>query len=100
MNYKKSWVRSIKSDLKGISEDEFDKLDKEFDALLDYPFKKIKQLQNCPHNMRRLRIGEKRLIFYISDKVKTVFALAYLNRGTIYSNDKMKALRKIIKTLE
>ena len=99
MKYEKAWADSISDDLKGISESEFNRIDAKLDSILDFPNQKSSRIKNMIENIRRIRIGNHRLIIYVKNETMTVYALAYLPRKLCYKKEKLKMYNKISKTL-
>jgi mRNA-degrading endonuclease RelE of RelBE toxin-antitoxin system len=100
MKYEKAWIKGIENDLIGISEDQFNKLDEEFDKILDSPNSKTKRVKCWKENVRRIRFGNYRLLIYVCEESLTVYGLAFLPRKDSYSKSSQKLILKLVNRIQ
>ncbi|HII14758.1 MAG TPA: hypothetical protein HA362_00435 [Nanoarchaeota archaeon] len=100
VKYEKVWARSIGHDLKGISERIFNVIDGKIDDILDSPNTKSKKIKGWAYNIRRIRLGNYRLLIYVDDLNLTVYCLAYLPRKNCYSPETRAMIMNIARNVE
>lgn len=103
MKYEKVYVEAIEKDLKSLNEKEFDKLDKDFEDILDDPNLMTKRVKGAGYNIRRIKHkqndNEFRLLIFVDDKTLTVYGLAYKPRKDCYKKNNIDNLKKLAKAL-
>jgi len=94
-NLKIIWLKQCLKDFENLSEEEFIKVDSKLNEVL------TKLYQNTSHvggtNLRRLRIGTKRLFLRVIDN--KVYCVGYKTRDRAYNKNQLKEMDKIIKKI-
>ena len=87
------WTESCLGDIG--SENDFLKVKNFLERSMENLHIRTKQIKSVDKNVRRLRIGNKRLFLFF--KKEFVFAIAYLDRKDAYKNITIKNLKLLIK---
>lgn len=79
------YLESVKNDLRSISKGDKQKIRKAIESkLMNNPIEFGKPLQYSLKGLRRLRVGDFRVIFEIDDKAKIVLVVKIGHRKEIY----------------
>lgn len=89
------WLKHCIKDFKNLEEEEFIRVDAKLKELLPNLIQNTSRVEGT--QLRRLRIGDKRLFLRIVEK--NVFCVGYKTRGNAYNQKQLMEMDKIIKKI-
>lgn len=89
------WLKQCLKDFENFSEEEFIKVDSKLNEVLTKLYQNTSNVGGT--NLRRLRIGTKRLFLRVIDN--KVYCVGYKIRDKAYNNMQLKQMNKIIKKI-
>jgi mRNA-degrading endonuclease RelE of RelBE toxin-antitoxin system len=89
------WLKHCVRDFKNLEEGEFIKVDSKLKEALPSLIQDTSRVEGT--QLRRLRIGDKRLFLRIVEK--KVFCVGYKTRGNAYNQKQLMEMDKIIKNI-
>ena len=89
------WLKHCVKDFKNLKEEEFIRVDAKLKEALSNLIQNTSRVEGT--QLRRLRIGDKRLFLRIFEK--NVFCVGYKTRGNAYNQKQLIEMDKIIKKI-
>lgn len=101
MKYEGVWVEGIEDDLTVLTEEQQEKLFAKFDSILKSPNTMTERIINWDGNIRKLRIGDHRLIISVTDPEQgTVYAVALRHRNHCYDKQTQREIEAAVNKAE
>lgn len=94
-NLKIVWLKQCLGDFEKFGEKEFIRADKKLKEAVQNIYQNTSSVKGT--NLRRLRIGNKRLFFKIIEN--QIYCVGYKTREKAYNKDQLKEMDKIIKKI-
>lgn len=89
------WLRHCVKDFKNLKEEEFIRVDAKLKEVLPNLIQNTSRVEGT--QLRRLRVGNKRLFLRISEK--NIFCVGYKTRENAYNQKQLMEMDKIIKKI-
>jgi len=89
------WLKQCVKDFKDFNEEEFIKVDTKLNEILPKLYQNTSSVGGT--NLRRLRVGKKRLFLRVIDN--KVYCIGYKLRDKAYNKKQLKEMDKIIKKI-
>jgi mRNA-degrading endonuclease RelE of RelBE toxin-antitoxin system len=89
------WLKHCVKDFKNLEEEEFIRVDAKLREILPNFIQNTSRVEGT--ELRRLRVGNKRLFLRISEN--NVFCVGYKTRGNAYNQKQLMEMDKIIKRI-
>lgn len=100
MKHEIGWPESFQNDLAAFDESAQEKVISKVEAILDSPNTLTERVIAWPGNIRKIRVGDYRLLLYVSDKNLTVYPIVFCHRKQVYKKATEREVLKVVSQLQ